>query len=121
MKKEVKCHVFIWSTDCHCCSPYHYYEFEADFRCIVCDYIIKYIGVEALNDDLFVETDDYNENGQASFWLRFPIEYYDEQEFNKIDQEVSALADEHFEGWDFDPDDDDTLYIKHDKEGKELQ
>ncbi len=117
MAKKVECKVFIWSTDFHRCSPYHYGEFEADFRCIVCDYLIKYIGVECMNDDVFVETDDYEENRHGSFTLRFPVEHYDEREFEKIDQKVSALADEHFEGWDFDQDDDVTLCVEHDKEG----
>ena len=109
--ESIKCHIFKWTTTCYHCSPYHYYEFEAGFREIVCPYLIKYIGVEAMNDGPFVETDNYDEGRIADFWLMIPIEHYNEEDFNAIDAEVEALADEHFGGWEFGQEDDDIITI----------
>lgn len=107
--KNVKCHVFRWSTNCYDCSPHHYYDFEADFREIVCPYLSKYLTTDDMAE--CVDTTNYDENGKADFWLLVPIEHYDDKEFEKISDKVDSLADEHFGGWEFTQEDDDEIAL----------
>ena len=111
---NVKCHVFVWSTNCYHCSPHDYYEFESGFRKIVCPLLIKYIGVEAMdreNRDDFVETANYGEDTKADFLVRIPVQHYDKAEFDAISDEIDYLADKHFGGWESEQSDDDSLFL----------
>ena len=107
--KELKCHAFVWSTNCYHCSPSHYYDFEADFREIVCPYLTKYVTVDVMAE--LVQTENYDENRKADFWLFVPIEHYNETEFNAMQEDVDNLADEHLGSWSFEQEDDDIIAI----------
>ncbi len=97
----MKCRVFKWTIHCGSCTPDNFYQFDEDFRDAVCPKLIKYVGVDVMNDSKLVDSDEFDPLGRAEFWAIIPVEHYNDADFDEIEQAVESAADDLLGGWDF--------------------
>ena len=102
----MKCHVFVWDFHCASVSYNNFYQFDEDFREAVCPKLIKYVGIDAMNDLQLVSTDEFDPQSKAEFMVAIPVEHYNDSDFDEIEEAVGRAADEYLGGWSFGQDKD---------------
>ena len=111
-KKPMLCRVFKWTINCEVTTPQQFYEFDEEFRDIVCPYLIKYVGVDDMNDyDLIATVVEFNPDGNAYFKLAIPKDKYDQSDFDDIEDRIeNALSD--FAAWEFGEEEEEEYYYQ---------
>ena len=97
----MKCHVFKWDVHCGSCTPDDFDEFDSEWRGAICPFLIKYVGADAMNDlRLVPRVVAFDPDGSAEFILKIPVEHYNDEDFDKIEEAVNDAAAD-LSGWSF--------------------
>ena len=106
----MKCHVFTWTVNCGSCTPDNFYEFDSAWRDALCPVLIKYVGVDKMNDlHLVPRMVPFNPDGQVEFSVLIPAEHYNDADFDEIERKVELAADDYLGGWSFEQSEDEDI------------
>lgn len=105
----MKCHVFRWDVSCGSCTPDNFYEFDDAFHEAVCPLLIKYVGVDVMNDLHLIEADPFDADQKTEFVAYVPVEHYNDKEFDAVMEVVDRAADHYLGGWGFEQSEDEDM------------